>query len=248
MSTCRLAHTHDSSFATVMARMITYGHQIDPEYVRLLEDVRDSGAGPPASHLVDLISALKYILELMRISSGTHDAERVLRYGCVRSPMIRSKRRCVAIPCLISRPIETPPSTSDIAKDELIMNCTGAIYSAGTDSATITLTNFILAMILHPEIQQKAQAEIDAVVGRDRLPDFSDRASTPFIDCIVTEVLRWKPVTPLGIPHATSGNDIYRGMFIPKNTTVVPNMDNIIPTLLNVDILQGHASRPRRVL
>ncbi|KIJ07623.1 hypothetical protein PAXINDRAFT_57077, partial [Paxillus involutus ATCC 200175] len=61
---------------------------------------------------------------------------------------------------------------------------------------TIALTNFILAMILHPELQQKARAEINAVMGGDRLLDFSDRASTPFVDCIVKEVLRWKPVTP----------------------------------------------------
>ncbi|KIJ08721.1 hypothetical protein PAXINDRAFT_88448 [Paxillus involutus ATCC 200175] len=79
-------------------------------------------------------------------------------------------------------------------------------------------------MILHPEIQQKARAEIDAVVGRDRLPNFSDRGSMPFMDCIVKEVLRWKPISPLGAPHATTDNDIYRGMFIPKNTTVVPNI------------------------
>jgi len=130
----------------------------------------------------------------------------------------------VVIPCITSRLIEALPSPSDVAKDELIMNCTGSIYNAGVDTTTISMTNFILAMILHPEIQQKARAEIDAVVGRDRLPDFSDRGSMPFMDCILKEVLRWKPVTPLGVPHATTDNDIYRGMFIPKNTTVLPNV------------------------
>jgi cytochrome P450 len=46
-------------------------------------------------------------------------------------------------------------------------------------------------MILHPEVQQKAQEEIDQIVGKDRLPEFSDRQSLPYIDAIVKEVLRW---------------------------------------------------------
>lgn len=46
-------------------------------------------------------------------------------------------------------------------------------------------------MVLHPEVQKEAQAEIDAVVGHDRLPDFNDRPSLPYIDRIVQETLRY---------------------------------------------------------
>lgn len=53
-------------------------------------------------------------------------------------------------------------------------------------------------MTLHPEIQKKAQAEIDSVVGNDRLPSLSDRGSLPYTEAIVLELLRWNPVTPLG--------------------------------------------------
>lgn len=53
-------------------------------------------------------------------------------------------------------------------------------------------------MVLCPEIQEKAQREIDQVVGRGRLPTFSDRASLPYISRVVKETLRWMPVTPLG--------------------------------------------------
>jgi Cytochrome P450 len=45
-------------------------------------------------------------------------------------------------------------------------------------------------MVLHPDIQTKAQVQIDLVVGHDRLPGFNDRASLPYIDYIVQEVLR----------------------------------------------------------
>ena len=57
---------------------------------------------------------------------------------------------------------------------------------------------FVLAMVLYPDVQKRAQAEIDSVIGKDRLPTFQDRASLPYIDAIKREVLRWEPVVPLG--------------------------------------------------
>jgi cytochrome P450 len=57
---------------------------------------------------------------------------------------------------------------------------------------------FTLAMVLYPDVQKRAQAEIDSVVGKDRLPTFDDRASLPYVDAILREVLRWEPTVPLG--------------------------------------------------
>ena len=57
---------------------------------------------------------------------------------------------------------------------------------------------FMLAMTLYPDVQRRAQAEIDAVVGRDRIPKVSDRESLPYIEAIVKEVVRWRPIDPLG--------------------------------------------------
>lgn len=53
-------------------------------------------------------------------------------------------------------------------------------------------------MATYPDIQKKAQAELDAVVGRYRLPDFDDRDSLPYINAIVKESMRWNQVLPLG--------------------------------------------------
>ena len=54
-----------------------------------------------------------------------------------------------------------------------------------------------MAMALHPEVQKRAQAELDAAVGPHRLPDFEDRPSLPYISAIVKETLRWQLVLPL---------------------------------------------------
>lgn len=55
-------------------------------------------------------------------------------------------------------------------------------------------------MALYPEVQKKAQTEIDAVVGPNRLPAFEDRSSLPYISAVVKELLRWHVVAPLGGP------------------------------------------------
>ena len=64
------------------------------------------------------------------------------------------------------------------------------------------LSNFALAMTLYPEVQRRAQAELDAVVGRDRLPTFEDRRQMPYVENVAREALRWKVVTNLGASAA----------------------------------------------
>lgn len=82
---------------------------------------------------------------------------------------------------------------------------------------------FFLAMVLYPESQQKAQAELMLVVGTHRLPEFSDRTSLPYINALVMECTRWIPVTPLGNCHANMEDDVYEGRFIPKGSILFAN-------------------------
>jgi cytochrome P450 len=60
------------------------------------------------------------------------------------------------------------------------------------------MKSFFVAMILWPDIQKKAQDELDSVIGRDRLPTFEDRSMLPFVDAVYKETLRWRPVSPVG--------------------------------------------------
>jgi cytochrome P450 len=79
-------------------------------------------------------------------------------------------------------------------------------------------------MTLYPEIQARAQEEIDLVIGSDRLPLLSDCPQLPYIDALVSEVLRLGTVTPLGIPHLLRNNDTHDGFLIPQDTIVMPNI------------------------
>ena len=82
---------------------------------------------------------------------------------------------------------------------------------------------FFLAMAMHPEVQKKAQEELERVVGHDRLPVFEDRPHLPYIAAIVKEVLRWHAITPIAFPHCAVNDDVYNGYEIPAGTTIVAN-------------------------
>ena len=83
---------------------------------------------------------------------------------------------------------------------------------------------FFLAMANNPQVLEKAQAELDAVVGLHRLPDFEDMKSLPYICALVKELLRWHVVAPLGFPHRSIADDEYNGYFIPKGTILIANI------------------------
>lgn len=97
-------------------------------------------------------------------------------------------------------------------------------------------------MALWPEKQRIAQAEIDRVIGAERLPLIQDRPHLPYVNALIKEVLRWRPVLPLGmslllfpsdcnsysrtsgLARATTEDDVYQGYLIPKSTVIIPNV------------------------
>ncbi|KAB5588603.1 Cytochrome P450 family protein [Ceratobasidium theobromae] len=97
-------------------------------------------------------------------------------------------------------------------------------YSGGTDTSSTALLNFVAAMVLNPQVQAKAQQELDAVLGPGTLPTVSDRERLPYINKLILEVLRWRPVAPNAIPHMCLEDDKYRGYDILKNTIIMGNL------------------------
>lgn len=83
-------------------------------------------------------------------------------------------------------------------------------------------SSFFLMMAVYPEVQSKAQAELDAVISRDRLARIEDRSSLPYIEALIKELHRFRPITPLA-PHTTLVDDEYKGYRIPKGSWVMAN-------------------------
>ncbi|KAF7436040.1 hypothetical protein PC9H_002866 [Pleurotus ostreatus] len=124
----------------------------------------------------------------------------------------------------VTRCLQNIDEKQDIAAQERVIRQVGAgIFIGGTDTTVSTLDTFILAMVMHPEVQARAQKEIDAVLGGNRLPLYEDDERLPYIAAILREVLRWQPSTPLAIPHFTTADDEYRGYAIPKGSIAMGN-------------------------
>ena len=93
----------------------------------------------------------------------------------------------------------------------------------GSDTISTMMGFWTLAMLAYPKTQARAQAELDAVVGRTRMPTFADYPHLPYIRAMVKELLRWRPIAPIITPHRVTEDDWYEGMFIPKGTICLAN-------------------------
>ena len=134
-------------------------------------------------------------------------------------------------PCLHSIPVSddlglsSSASADTVSAPALRMRCSSRFdsltyVSLKTNASTHAL---ILALAMHPEVQRKAQAELDNVVGPDRLPEFSDRDALPYVNAIVKEIVRWHAVAPVGGAHRSEADDEYNGYFIPAKSIIIPN-------------------------
>ncbi|OTA02101.1 Cytochrome P450 CYP2 subfamily [Trichoderma parareesei] len=97
-----------------------------------------------------------------------------------------------------------------------------ALYAGGADTTVSVLISFVLAMILFPEVQRKAQEEVDRVTGGTRIPVLADRERMPYVEAMVSEALRWCPILPMGVPHAMSEDMTYGGYDLPKGAYILP--------------------------
>lgn len=61
-----------------------------------------------------------------------------------------------------------------VIESQLLAICMD-MFMAGSETTSKSLGFGFLYLLLNPEVQKKAQEEIDRVVGRDRLPTLNDR-------------------------------------------------------------------------
>ncbi|XP_066297326.1 cytochrome P450 2D4-like [Branchiostoma lanceolatum] len=100
------------------------------------------------------------------------------------------------------------------------------IFFAGTHTTAQTLLWSLLYMALNPDMQQKVQRELDAVVG-ESLPTLSNRSQLPYVNACLLEVMRIRHVTPIMIPHATTETVEVQEYVIPEGTMVLPNLYSV---------------------
>ncbi|KAI5920501.1 cytochrome P450 [Camillea tinctor] len=214
---------------------IAYGYKVDEHsqdpFVELADAALDqfSQASVPGAWLVDTIPALKYLPEWL---PGMGFKKTARQWGqtsqeVAEKPMDFVRKQVSEgshESSLVSSLYENSKGQVD-PKDEDIMKWSAAtMYTGGADTSVSAMSTFFLAMMSHPEIQRKAQEEIDRVIGSDRLPSFGDRNSLPYIEAVVKEAFRFHPIAPMGVPHVTTQDDVYNGFLIPEGAIVVQNI------------------------
>ncbi|KAF8196263.1 putative monooxygenase [Mycena galopus ATCC 62051] len=134
----------------------------------------------------------------------------------------------VLLPNLCANYLEALDGKVSDEQESRLVWASSAVLGGGLDTAsdlnTSSILTFIFAMMLNQDVQAKAREELDGVVGPDRLPVLQDRASLPYVRSMMTEVFRWQPAIPLGVPHGLRQDDIYDGMHLPKNSVIIPNV------------------------
>lgn len=95
------------------------------------------------------------------------------------------------------------------------------LHAGGVDTSLAIFRGFVFAMITNPLVQQRAQEEIDQVIGTNRLPTLEDRTQLPYVSALVKEALRWFTAIPLNIPHKADEEVTYRGYRIPKGSFLI---------------------------
>ncbi|THH03763.1 hypothetical protein EW146_g10348 [Bondarzewia mesenterica] len=167
-----------------------------------------SEAGEVGKWLVDITPAMKYIPAWFPGAAFKKNAaqwkknviEMVTRpYDLVKYRMADN----TALPSFTSNLLEGREVTPE--QEDLIKWAAVSLYGGGADTVVSAMSTFFLAMTLYPEVQQRAQLEIDSVVGNDRLPTLDDHL--PYVEAIVSEVLRWGTVVPLGIRTFLTSED-----------------------------------------
>ncbi|XP_038054780.1 cytochrome P450 2J6-like [Patiria miniata] len=98
------------------------------------------------------------------------------------------------------------------------------LFAAGSETTATTIQWALLYMMVYPDIQKRVQAEIDDVVGRNRMPRMADIPELNFTRAVIWEVQRLANIVPLGVPHAAASDIYLRGYLILKDTFVLPNM------------------------
>ena len=203
---------HIERFTNSLVMAIVYGLRspdINSQYLQRFEvllrqwaEINAFGATPP----VDVVPILNWVPERFlgnwkSRAQVVHDEMRQL-YDGLHKLVLRRRQRLGSTNSIIDRLLdqrENNPLT-----DHQISNLAGVTIKGGSDTSASILASFVLAMVLHPEIQKKAQAEIDRVIPDDRVPDVSDSDRLPYVMSIIKETQRWRPIVGIGVPHQLS--------------------------------------------
>ncbi|KAJ5631949.1 hypothetical protein N7490_008288 [Penicillium lividum] len=224
-------YQHNRRYSASVIMYVTYGyrlpswqHPMVTKIYSVLDNLTEMTA--PGAHAVDSFPSLRHIPQFLlgnwrSFGKQTHEHDSKV-YLELWEDLKKRVDEGNATDCFCKSFYLNDPKKAGI--DNLLAAYTcGGLVEAGSETTASTLNNWLLAMTLYPEVIEKAQEELDRVVGPDQLPNWDHEKDLPYIRAIIKETLRWRPVNKFGMTHATSEDDWYDGHFIPKGTVAVLN-------------------------
>ncbi|KAF9233021.1 cytochrome P450 [Melanogaster broomeanus] len=205
--------------------LVVYGYEVsstgDP-YVSIVEKLTHAVTTTLAPTRVLFLLTFPFLLKIPTWAPGGGFQRRAIELKELGRQMMDVSFKYVqdalaqgtAAPSMVSAALKDIDPEKDADQIERLKCIASSAYGGGADTVGLLIRPqideidnsyqtpaspavFFLAMVLYPEAQRRAQAEIDAVIGNDRLPTFEDRRSMPFLGATLREILRWHPVAPL---------------------------------------------------
>ncbi|KAJ9560143.1 hypothetical protein OSB04_005303 [Centaurea solstitialis] len=124
---------------------------------------------------------------------------------------------------LIDVMLSSQESEPEYYTDEIIKGNISTMLLAGTDTSSATIEWGMSLLLNHPDVLNRARAEIDEHIGHERLVEETDLPNLPYIQCIVHETLRLFPAAPLLVPHEPSEDCTIGGFDVSRGTIVLVN-------------------------
>ncbi|KAH7910744.1 cytochrome P450 [Hygrophoropsis aurantiaca] len=229
-----MAHVRRTAGAVIFR--ISHGYEVeddnDPFVTRAEKGMNILGQLiRPGTFLVDIIPALKYVPDWFPGASFKQfaKASEKLVTELVEIPheFVKEQMAAGIAPNSLTSHLLSDDDL-DSEQEHSIKWSAFSMYAGGSDTTVSSVYGFFLAMTLYPEVQAKAQAELDSVVGTDRLPTLEDLPALPYTAALCKEVLRWNVVTPLTSYHVATQDDMYEGYLIPKGSYIFANIWHLL--------------------
>ncbi|EMD39773.1 hypothetical protein CERSUDRAFT_121955 [Gelatoporia subvermispora B] len=215
---------HAKRYAASFIMEVTFGKTTptsysDPEVKGIQRAVSNMGrALLPGQYLVNSYPILKHVPFFVSKLKKMHREEIGLyreQLNIVKEKMDQGEARSCFGTYLLQN-----HETLGLTEGEMLY-MVGSMFGAGSDTTAASLGVACMAAACFPEAQARVQAQLDEVVGRDRIPTFSDREMLPEVEAFVLEISRWKPVFVLGIAHKATKDIAWRDYVIPAGSAVL---------------------------
>ncbi|KAF8994553.1 cytochrome P450 [Cyathus striatus] len=225
--------SHIGSVIAGITLNMSHGYTIhgkeDPLISMANETVENfSTASKPGGYLVDVAPFLAHLPEWLpgmgfkkqaRAWKGQYREMALHGHKFVKAAMSEG----TAKPSLTSKALSDANAVVNEEYEDIVMYTASEVYTGGADTTVSTLTSFFLAMTRYPEVQTKAREEIDAVIGKDRVPTINDRQHLPYINALIKEILRYFPPVPTTLRQPTR-DDHYQGTKVKEGTYILLNI------------------------